>query len=350
MPDPIKKRLDKSLGSERIYISPAEALRQLPTGTVKIPFRDIVRMSPNTFLSPDEEMLNTMITLPLAEILPKIKTLPRRTEQKKIEVPNDLEAVFGKNVQEKKAAEVAAPPNAVATSLPPTPPAPVAMPRPHATPVPAAEEKYVPPAPKPLEPIAPIKVSLPDPATLAPKPAAPSAPAAPRVVATPTPPGMAIPKMAPAPMPVAAPSAPAPVSAPVAAASGEPSISLGDVFGQPEKKDWSPQEVVQKASALRGVAGAIITTADGLPVAFQLPEPLNGNVIGAFVPQMYTRITQYTRDLKLGDAKSLTIIVDNVPLQLFKSGSIYFTALGKAGENLPKPQLTAIAAALGRQS
>jgi hypothetical protein len=73
-------------------------------------------------------------------------------------------------------------------------------------------------------------------------------------------------------------------------------------------------------------------------------------VIGAFVPQMYTRITQYTRDLKLGDAKHLTIIVDNVPLQLFKSGNIYFTALGKAGENLPKPQLTAIASALGRQS
>jgi hypothetical protein len=65
---------------------------------------------------------------------------------------------------------------------------------------------------------------------------------------------------------------------------------------------------------------------------------------------MYTRITQYTRDLKLGDARNLTIIVDNVPLQLFKSGGIYFTALGKAGEELPKTQLAGIAAALGRQS
>ena len=41
-------------------------------------------------------------------------------------------------------------------------------------------------------------------------------------------------------------------------------------------------------------------------------------------------------------------LVENVPLQIFKAGSVYFTALGKANENLPKPQLTAIAAALGR--
>jgi len=365
-PDPIKKKMDKALsGAERIYISPAEALRQLPTGAVKIPFRDIVRMSPNTFLTADEEMLNTMISLPLGEILPRIKTLPRRSEQKKIEVPKDLDAVFGKDVQAKRDVEVAAPSNAVPTSLPPTPAPPIAAPRPVRPPVPAAEEKYVPPAPKPLAPEAPIKAALPDPSTLSPRAAAPApaavapitpispiapgpalapapipAPApAPRVVATPSPPGVAVPAR-----PAPAPSVPAP------AATEAPTISLGEVFGQPDKKDWTPQEVVEKAAAMRGVAGAIITTADGLPVAFHLPEPLNGNVIGAFVPQMYTRITQYTRDLKLGDAKALTIIVDNVPLQLFKSGSIYFTALGKAGENLPKPQLTAIASALGRQS
>jgi hypothetical protein len=64
---------------------------------------------------------------------------------------------------------------------------------------------------------------------------------------------------------------------------------------------------------------------------------------------MYTRIVQYTRDLKLGDAKHLTILIENVPLQIFKSGNYYFTVLGKANENLPKPQLTAISAALSRQ-
>jgi predicted regulator of Ras-like GTPase activity (Roadblock/LC7/MglB family) len=135
--------------------------------------------------------------------------------------------------------------------------------------------------------------------------------------------------------------------APTAAAT-EPSLGFGDVFGQPQKKDWTPQEIVEKTATLRGVAGALITTVDGLPVAFHLPSNLSGNAMAAFIPQMYTRITQYTRDLKLGDAKHLTIFVENVPLQIFKTGSVYFTALGKANENLPKPQLTAIAAALGR--
>jgi hypothetical protein len=72
--------------------------------------------------------------------------------------------------------------------------------------------------------------------------------------------------------------------------------------------------------------------------------------VAAFVPQMYMRITQYVRDLKLGDAKHLTILIENTPLQIFRTGRVYFTALGKPNENLPKPQLTAIAAALGRQS
>lgn len=108
------------------------------------------------------------------------------------------------------------------------------------------------------------------------------------------------------------------------------------------------QEIVERTATLRGVAGALITTVDGLPVAFHLPTNLSGNAVAAFIPQMYTRITQYTRDLKLGDAKHLTIFVENVPLQIFKSGSVYFTALGKANENLPKPQLTAIAGALAR--
>jgi hypothetical protein len=87
-----------------------------------------------------------------------------------------------------------------------------------------------------------------------------------------------------------------------------------------------------------------------LPVAFHLPAELSGNLVAAFVPQMYTRIVQYTRDLKLGEAKNLTILIDTVPLQIFKTGSVFFTVLGKAGENLPKPQLTAIATALGRQN
>jgi predicted regulator of Ras-like GTPase activity (Roadblock/LC7/MglB family) len=380
MPDPLKKRIDKPLsGKETIYVSRGDALRQLPSGSVKLPFSEIVRQMPNTFLPPDAEMLNTMVTLPLQEILPHIKTLPRRAAQRQIDVPQDLAPVFGTGTEQSR--EVRAPDQPVRTGsrpspppppdesmvipppaprpipppaarpLPPGEPRPIAKPQPPGvrvvmpTPTAPAEASAPPPAApiKPLEPQSPIKMApISMPAPEAPKPApAPAATPAP----TPAPAPVAMPS-APKPL-VAQPAAPVPVAAPSAA---EPSLGFGDVFGQPEKKDWTPQEIVEKTSSLRGVAGALITTVDGLPVAFQLPSNLNGNAVAAFIPQMYTRITQYTRDLKLGDAKHLTILVENVPLQIFKSGSVYFTALGKANENLPKPQLTAIAAALGRPS
>lgn len=381
MPDPLKKRLDKNLsGKEMIYVSRGDALRQLPVGSVKLPFSEIVRQSPNLFLPPDAEMAATMVSMPLQEILPHIKTLPRRAAQRQIEVPQDLDPVFGTGAEqsrEVKSATQAAPmgsgsrpapppppdesiviPKPVARPLPPPGPRPLPTPKP---PVETASTAYTPPQPKRLEPQAPISFKPPAPVPISAPPVAP-APAAPAPIRlSPTP---AAPAPAPTPIPVATPApAPAPVRVapapmpiapvPVAAAQEpaaavEPGLSFGDVFGQPQKTEWTMQEIVERTAALRGVAGALITTVDGLPVAFHLPTNLSGNAVAAFIPQMYTRITQYTRDLKLGDAKHLTIFVENVPLQIFRSGSVYFTALGKANENLPKPQLTAIAAALGR--
>jgi predicted regulator of Ras-like GTPase activity (Roadblock/LC7/MglB family) len=381
MPDPLKKRLDKNLnGKEVIYVSRGDALRQLPVGSVKLPFSEIVKQSPNMFLPPDPEMAATMVSMPLQEILPHIKTLPRRAAQRQIEVPQDLDPVFGTGAEqsrEVKSSTSAAPmgsgsrpapppppdesiviPKPVARPLPPPGPRPLPTPKP---PVEAPPVAYAPPQPKPLAPQAPITFKPPAPVPVSAPAAAPAAPAPIRL--SPTPPPTAAP--APAPIPVATPApapapvrvAPAPVPAapdpgPVAAtpapATADAGLSFGDVFGQPDKTEWTMQEIVERTAALRGVAGALITTVDGLPVAFHLPTNLSGNAVAAFIPQMYTRITQYTRDLKLGDAKHLTIFVENVPLQIFRSGSVYFTALGKANENLPKPQLTAIAAALGR--
>lgn len=385
MPDNLKKRLDKNLnGKELIFVSRGDALRQLPQGSVKLPFSEIVKQAPNMFLTPDAEMLATLVNLPLQEILPHIKTLPRRAAQRQIEVPQDLDPVFGTGAEqsrEVRSSTQAPPMRAGSRPAPPPPPdesivipKPVARPlpppgpRPLPTPKPPVESApiaYTPPQPKALEPQAPISFKPPAPTPLpaaAPIPA-PELPKAAPIRLSPTPAPVAAP--APAPVPVAAPApAPAPVrvaptpvaaapapledGAPAAPAPAEPGLSFGDVFGQPQKTEWTMQEIVERTATLRGVAGALITTVDGLPVAFHLPTNLSGNAVAAFIPQMYTRITQYTRDLKLGDAKHLTIFVENVPLQIFRSGSVYFTALGKANENLPKPQLTAIAAALSR--
>jgi predicted regulator of Ras-like GTPase activity (Roadblock/LC7/MglB family) len=310
-----------------------------------------VRMAPKTFLSPDAEMLATMVNLPLQEILPKIKTLPRRAEQRVVEVPEDLQPVFGASAagDTSKAVQPVATPSAsvAAAPLPTSAPSPAVglnIPPPTTRAVPVPESKTIPASPLPPGQARVEKtVAAPQPT----KSEETYAPPAPKPLPIQAPISLQLPTPAPAPPPAATP----PVAViPTAVAPEAPVIPLGAVFGQPDKTDWTPQEVVEKAAALRGVAGALITTTDGLPVAFHLPSDLSGNMVAAFVPQLFMRVVQYTRDLKLGDAKHITILVENVPLQIFKSGGVYFTALGRANENLPKPQLTAIALALGRQS
>ena len=128
---------------------------------------------------------------------------------------------------------------------------------------------------------------------------------------------------------------------------GKALLEFGEIFGDPEKKNWTLAEVAQKTLGLRGVAGAIIATSDGLLVAGNWPGGPRNDAVAAFVPQMYNKILQYSKELKIGEPSHFMLMIDNVPLQIFKTGTNYFTVIGKAGENLPKAQLNAVATRLG---
>ncbi len=119
----------------------------------------------------------------------------------------------------------------------------------------------------------------------------------------------------------------------------------GEIFGQPEKKSWTLGEVSHRATSLPGVAGAIIATSDGLLVGGNWPGA-GGETVAAFVPQMYTRMAGYSKELQLGEPQHFTLLIENVPLQIFKSADSYFTVLGRAGESLPARELNAIATRL----
>lgn len=127
-------------------------------------------------------------------------------------------------------------------------------------------------------------------------------------------------------------------------------VDLGTLFGQPGKSQWTPAELVQKCATLPGMSGALIALSDGLLVANQLPANLNGETIAAFLPQMFGRMSHYTRELKIGEPHALTLMVKHQPLQITKVGDLFFLAIGKAGERLPEPQLEAIIAQLDKQS
>jgi predicted regulator of Ras-like GTPase activity (Roadblock/LC7/MglB family) len=108
----------------------------------------------------------------------------------------------------------------------------------------------------------------------------------------------------------------------------------------------TPNEVVSRAAALDGVAGALIALPDGLMVASRLQSDVNGDTLAAFLPQIFGKVSQCTRELRMGDLNNLNFTVGNVPWKIFRVNAIFFAAFGRCGEPLPTGQLAALAAEL----
>ena len=105
----------------------------------------------------------------------------------------------------------------------------------------------------------------------------------------------------------------------------------------------TPNEVVSRASALDGVAGALIALPDGLMVASRIAPDLNGDTLAAFLPQIFGKVNQCTKELRMGELNNVNFTVGNVPWKIFRVNAIFFAAFGRAGEALPTAQLAALA-------
>jgi predicted regulator of Ras-like GTPase activity (Roadblock/LC7/MglB family) len=110
-----------------------------------------------------------------------------------------------------------------------------------------------------------------------------------------------------------------------------------------------PQEIVARALTLPGVVGAVVSLADGLRVASEVLPEQNADAIAAFLPQIFERVNQTTRELRMGALNNVGFTVGNVPWKIFRINSVYFAAFGRAGEALPKSQLAGLAAELDRK-
>ncbi len=110
-----------------------------------------------------------------------------------------------------------------------------------------------------------------------------------------------------------------------------------------------PRDVVARAMALSSVAGAVVALTDGLRVASQVPVELNGDAVAAFLPQIFDRVNQSTRELRMGQLNNVSFTVGNVPWKIFRVNNLYFAAFGRAGESLPTGQLAGLAMELDRK-
>ena len=88
---------------------------------------------------------------------------------------------------------------------------------------------------------------------------------------------------------------------------------------------------------------------DGLKVSSDVPADLNADTLAAFLPQLFGKVSQASKELRMGELNNLNFTVGNVPWKIFRVHSVYFAAFGRAGEALPTAQLAALAAELDRK-
>jgi predicted regulator of Ras-like GTPase activity (Roadblock/LC7/MglB family) len=171
---------------------------------------------------------------------------------------------------------------------------------------------------------------------------APTIPASPALrMVTPTP--------APTPVLVTAPVKPASPAATPSQAPAQAETSLEQVVGEADKR-FSAKEIIARSARLPGTIGALLVMSDGLLVTSQAPADVKAETIAAFLPQMFGRMNQYTKELALGPLQHLTLGVENGTWHVIKCANIYFAVLGKRGETLPLNLLAQVAAELSSQS
>jgi predicted regulator of Ras-like GTPase activity (Roadblock/LC7/MglB family) len=112
----------------------------------------------------------------------------------------------------------------------------------------------------------------------------------------------------------------------------------------------TPNEVVSRAAALDGVAGVLIALPDGLMVASRIAADLNGDTLAAFLPQIFGKVNQCTKELRMGELNNVNFTVGNIPWKIFRVNAIFFAAFGRVGEPLPTAQLAALAAELDHRA
>ena len=128
-------------------------------------------------------------------------------------------------------------------------------------------------------------------------------------------------------------------------AGSEPESSGAD-FNPPSV---TPRDIVARAMALPGVAGAVIALYDGLKIASEVPPDFNADTAAAFLPQIFDRVAHHTRELRMGALNNLEFTVGDVSWHIFRVNAIYFAAFSRVGEPLPSRQLASLAGELDRR-
>lgn len=147
-----------------------------------------------------------------------------------------------------------------------------------------------------------------------------------------------------------APAEMVPAANPVTPAPARPAAptSLCALFNVPAPHDWTPHEIVQRTAKLPGLAGAMIALPDGLLVAAAMPSGFKHEIIAAFVPQIFGRMNQYSRELQMGECRGVGLTLEAGTFHVVSTGAIYLAVLCQPGALPPLPELQLIVGELNQ--
>ena len=111
----------------------------------------------------------------------------------------------------------------------------------------------------------------------------------------------------------------------------------------------SPAQAVTRASALDGVAGAMVVLPEGLLVAAQVPPDQNPDALAAFLAQAFGRVSVCATEAQIGEISHLEFTAQTVPWRIFRLHGVLLAVFGHAGGSLPTPQLVGLAGEFDRK-
>lgn len=146
------------------------------------------------------------------------------------------------------------------------------------------------------------------------------------------------------------PPAPAVFTPPLSASSDLPAeaATLGDLLGQPDKRGWTPVEIVQRVAGLPGVRGAMLSLFEGQIAAAELPGIPSPPAIARHVPQLFNSAAEAVRQMEMESLAFLSFTTAGTPWLVFNLGNIFFTVQGRPGEHPPVSRLESIAVQIGK--
>ena len=148
------------------------------------------------------------------------------------------------------------------------------------------------------------------------------------------------------------PQQPEPMDGPVGSPATEPEptdSNLSNLLGQPDKKAWTPVEIVQHVGNIEGVGGAMLSLSEGQIAAAAIGVDVKTDLIAFRVPRLLAQVAEHVEQMQLGTSTYASFAAADVQWISFQLGNIFFTVHGRKGENLPVTRLEAIAAEVARR-